>query len=66
MVPSPYVTNNHQYKNAKALAKGVEILEEENFNKENLIPMIDDIINNKKELKEMKDKLLENGVKGQC
>ena len=63
MVPSPYVTNNHQYKNAKALGKGVEIIEEANFNKDTLIKAIDSIINDKEKLKEMKDKLLENGVK---
>ena len=63
MVPSPYVTNNHQYKNAKALGKGVEIIEEANFNKDTLIKAIDSIINDKEKLKEMKDILLENGVK---
>lgn len=57
MVPSPYVTNNHQYKNAKALDKGVEIIEEDNFNKDTLIPLIDKIINDKNKLNEMSTEL---------
>ena len=58
MVPSPYVTNNHQYKNAKALGKGVEILEEENFSKDTLIPLVDKLINDKKKLNSMSKELL--------
>ena len=62
MVPSPYVTNNHQYKNAKALDKGVEIIEEENFSKDTLIPLIDKLINDKEKLKEMSNELLKRKV----
>lgn len=45
LVPSPYVTNNHQLKNAKELEKvgACKILEEKDFNKDNLIRLIDDI-----------------------
>ena len=48
-VPSPYVAHNHQYMNAKELEEGsaCKILLEENFSKENLIKMIDEILNNK-------------------
>jgi len=55
LVPSPYVTNNHQYKNAKELEdnNACLILEESNFNKDNLIPMIDEILNNKEKYREM-------------
>ena len=55
LVPSPYVTNNHQYKNAKELEdnNACLILEESNFNKDNLIPMIDEILNNKDKYREM-------------
>lgn len=44
MIPSPYVTHNHQYKNAKALEdkKACKILEEKEFCKENLLSLIDD------------------------
>ena len=44
MIPSPYVTHNHQYKNAKALEdkKACKILEEKDFDKKNLLPLIDD------------------------
>lgn len=44
MIPSPYVTHNHQYKNAKALEdkKACKILEEKDFCKENLLTLIDD------------------------
>ena len=47
-VPSPYVANNHQYMNAKELEEGnaCKILLEEDFSKENLIKMIDNILNN--------------------
>lgn len=44
MIPSPYVTHNHQYKNAKALEdkKACKILEEKDFCQENLLSLIDD------------------------
>ncbi len=64
MVPSPYVTNNHQYINAKALKDegACIILKEEDFNKESLIKNIDDIIDDKDKLKNMKDALLKRKV----
>ncbi len=64
-IPSPYVTNNHQYKNAMDLVNknaGL-ILEEKNLTKENLINMIDNILDNKKEYKKIKDNLQELGIK---
>lgn len=56
LVPSPFVTNNHQFKNAKELedAGACKILEEKDFNKDNLISMIDEILNNEKEYDNMK------------
>lgn len=56
LVPSPYVTNNHQYLNAKELeAVGAcKILEEKDFNTDNLIRMIDTILDNKKSYNDMK------------
>ena len=55
LVPSPYVTNNHQYKNAKELEdkKACIILEEKDFNKDNLINLIDKMINDDELLKNM-------------
>ena len=60
MVPSPYVTNNHQMMNAKALENdgACKIIEEDNFSKETLIPLIDELINNKEELKKMSKAML--------
>lgn len=56
LVPSPYVTNNHQLKNAKELEKkgACKILEEENFTKDNLMKLIDEILNDKKLYDSMK------------
>lgn len=46
LIPSPYVTANHQYKNAKALEEvGASILlEEDKLNAKNLIDSIDSIL----------------------
>lgn len=48
LVPSPYVTNNHQFVNAKELedAGACKILEEKDFSSETLVPMIDEVLNN--------------------
>ena len=55
LVPSPYVTNNHQYKNALELEeKGAcVILEEKDFNKEHLIPLIDKMLDSSGKLRDM-------------
>ena len=49
LVPSPYVTNNHQYKNAKELSdKGAcVIVSEEDFSKDKIINEIDKLFDNK-------------------
>ena len=64
-VPSPYVTNNHQYKNAMDLVKqnAALILEEKDLNKENLIDMIDKTLTNKEEYNKIKSNLKELGIK---
>ena len=48
LVPSPYVTNNHQYKNAKELedASACVIVEEKDFSKERILEEIDHIFQN--------------------
>ena len=45
LVPSPYVTNNHQYKNAKALEKvgACKVITEDEFNTDKILNGIDDI-----------------------
>lgn len=49
LVPSPYVTNNHQYKNAKELedAGACFIVTEEEFSRDKIINKIDKIFDNK-------------------
>ena len=60
MVPSPYVTNNHQYVNAKALEDdgACIILKEEDFNKDSLVSLLDKTINDKEILDSMNKALL--------
>ncbi|MEG0266263.1 MAG: undecaprenyldiphospho-muramoylpentapeptide beta-N-acetylglucosaminyltransferase [Bacilli bacterium] len=58
-IPSPYVTNNHQYKNALDLEKnnaGI-IIEEKNLTSEILIETIDKVINDENKIKELKKNL---------
>ena len=64
MVPSPYVTNNHQYVNAKSLEDdgACIILEEKDFDKETLINAEDKTINDKEKLNSMKKAMLKRGV----
>ncbi len=58
LVPSPYVTNNHQYKNAKELedAGACVIVMEEDFSKERIIREIDKLFDHK----EQYDKMIQN------
>ncbi len=63
LVPSPYVTENHQYKNAMDLVnKDAAILLEEN-SLINLIEIIDNIINDEKELIKIKTNLSKLQIK---
>ena len=63
-IPSPYVTNNHQYKNANDLVnRGAALmLEEKNLNKTVFIKMVDDLLKNEKQYNEMKEKVSELGI----
>lgn len=56
LVPSPYVTNNHQYMNAKELEKKKAsiLISEEDFSINTLLPAIDEILNNKSNYDNMK------------
>lgn len=53
LVPSPYVPDNHQFKNAMDLVnkKAAVLIEEKNLNSDNLVKEIDNLINNPKEIK---------------
>ncbi len=55
LVPSPYVTNNHQYKNAKELedAGACKIVTEEDFSKDTIISEIDKLFSDEKEYNKM-------------
>jgi UDP-N-acetylglucosamine--N-acetylmuramyl-(pentapeptide) pyrophosphoryl-undecaprenol N-acetylglucosamine transferase len=64
LVPSPYVTNNHQEKNARSLSDhgAAELLLEKDLNNKSLVNHIDRILLNKETLKEMKIKAKKIGV----
>ena len=64
-IPSPYVTNNHQYKNAMDLVnqKAAKIIEEKDLTKDNLINLIDQVLGNKEEYNQIKKNLKKLGVK---
>lgn len=64
LVPSPYVTENHQMKNAQELEKiqAASILEEKDFSKDTLIPMIDNILGDNVLYKKMKKSSKKLGV----
>ena len=59
LVPSPYVPNNHQYKNAMDLVnnKAAILIEEKNLNSEILVNTIDEVINNQNKIDEIKHNL---------
>lgn len=64
-IPSPFVTNNHQYKNAMDLVnnKAGIILEEKDLTEDTLINTIDNTINDKQKLLDMKKNLKKLGIK---
>lgn len=65
LVPSPYVTNNHQYKNAKELenAGACKIVTEKEFSKESIIREIDYIFDHKEEYDDMVKNSKKLGIK---
>ena len=64
-IPSPYVTNNHQYKNALDLVKkdAALMIEEKDLNKISFIHMIDDILADEKRYNEIKKNVSSLGIK---
>jgi len=64
-IPSPYVTNNHQFKNANVLVEKQAglLIEEKDFTIDNLITNIDNIFSDKKEYDKIKKNLKGLGIK---
>ncbi len=65
MIPSPYVTHNHQEKNAEVIEKngGAVVIKEKELTKEKLFDTIDSLINSDKKLEEMRKCSQSLGVK---
>ncbi len=59
LIPSPYVAENHQYKNAMDLVNknAAFIIEEADINSKNLVEKVDEIINSDEICNEIKDNL---------
>lgn len=64
-IPSPYVTNNHQYKNAMDLVSKEAglIIEEKDLNKNSFIHMIDDILGDETKYNKIKKNVSKLGIK---
>ncbi len=64
-IPSPYVTNNHQYKNAMDLVKkdAAFILEEKDLEKNTFIRMIDEILSDDDKYQKVKENVSKLGIK---
>ena len=64
MVPSPYVTANHQYKNAKELEDNgaCVIVEESNFSKDTILSQVDKLFDHEKDYLKMKENSKKLGV----
>lgn len=63
-IPSPYVTNNHQYKNAMDLVnkEAALIMEEKDLTKTSFIKMIDDILNDEVKYNKLKNNISKLGI----
>ena len=63
-IPSPYVTNNHQFKNANDLVSSgaALMLEEKDLNKTMFIKMIDDLFKDVDRYNEIKDNVSKLGI----
>ena len=64
-IPSPYVTNNHQYKNAKDLVdkRAALLIEEADLNKTTFINEIDNILRNESKYNNIKKNVSALGIK---
>lgn len=59
LIPSPYVPDNHQYKNALDLSSNnaAILIEEKDLNGNILVKTIDEILNDEEKIKDMKKNL---------
>ncbi len=59
LIPSPYVTDNHQYKNAMSLVEkdSALLIEEKNLNSDILISNIEKLLNDNKKINSIKNNL---------
>jgi len=59
LIPSPYVPNNHQYKNAMDLVneKAAILIEEKDLDSKKMVNEIDNLLNNEIKLEDMKNNL---------
>ena len=66
LIPSPYVPNNHQYMNAMDLVNtnSAILMEEKDLDSKKLVDTIDNLINDEKQIKEMKNNLKELNIEG--
>ena len=64
-IPSPYVTNNHQYKNAADLVENDKalLIEEKDLTIDKLIDTIDSILNDKDKYNKIKNNLISTSIK---
>ena len=64
LIPSPYVTNNHQEKNARSLTDhgAAELLLEKELTGKKLVDLMDQILMNETKLKEMKNAAKKLGI----
>ncbi len=64
LVPSPYVTNNHQYKNAKELESigAAKLITEDEFSSNVIIKEISNILDNPANYKKMKEASMKLGI----
>lgn len=65
LIPSPNVTNNHQYKNAMVLKNSgaAEIIEEKDLNVDALIKIVDSILGDARRLEEMRKNMLSLAIR---
>lgn len=65
IIPSPYVPDNHQYKNAQDLIEidAASMIEEKDLTPKKVLASVDNLINNESKLKEMKSNLKSLAVK---
>ena len=68
LIPSPYVSENHQFHNAMSLkkAEAAEVLEEKNLTDQNLSKLVEDIVGNKVRLEKMQKNAGATAISDSC